>query len=68
MAPKAGQKTVLITGYVSRLATPQTRLVLTSSGIRCTPGGIGHALALEFHAKGISHCVNFTRQDNHANS
>lgn len=55
MTLEPGQKAVLITGYVSRCAMVRCIVqtwALTLCNFSCTPGGIGHALALEFHAKG----------------
>ena len=55
--PTPGQKTVLITGYVSRIFAhfghcPPRDPSATNTVTSCTPGGIGHALCLEFHNQG----------------
>lgn len=48
----ASKKTsVLITGYVISVQPIAANGWLTFL-VSCTPGGIGHALALEFHKRG----------------
>jgi hypothetical protein len=48
MAAEKPRKSVLITGYVAEIRGT----VSSADCCRCSLGGIGHALAREFHSKG----------------
>ena len=50
MAPSP---TALITGQVINLLSPGVANVRSNRYQRCTPGGIGHALAHELHERGL---------------
>ena len=52
MSPKPGQKVALITGYVEVGIEGRGCFDCELTRDRCTPGGIGHALALRFHERG----------------